>query len=527
MADHGDSPTPDYNGSSVTVIRRIDQAQPAVVYGLLAILLAAVFVPMSLYRLVDGDEGTYLLVSRLVVEGQLPYHDFFYPQMFLLPYVYGGWMKLVGYSWYGARLLSAVFSIALGLLVYRQAARLAGARAWGVLAVVLFTFSSLAFGWYPLIKTFVFPSLLLFAAYAVLSSASRWRWVASGVLIGLATDCRVYLIAVVPAFILELYLTEEDPKRRLMQFARFAIGLALALLPNELFLLIDPRTFVFNIVDNQVIRTDFGLLGWMDQRSGVVEQLLAINSAEGVTSFQFLVIFVLNLVSWVSDALSREWPSLASTTAVSLLLVSLVPTPVYTQYFCIPIPFLLVNAVTFLAKLAREASGPRLRHLFASLTVIYVLVSPFDLYRYTIGGTFVPGITSAAEVVDWRLPTIRAVARAIDREVRADRPVAISLWPGYFVESKASILPGLENHFALMFSDMVTPREVVQFKLMSYAGLAWHVQRHTVDVIVLGNWTSWTANSHRLRSLIVRNGYVMKERIASAEIYTLPPDGRR
>src|SRR6266568_4468439 len=277
MADHGDSPTPDYNGSSVTVIRRIDQAQPAVVYG-----------------------------------------------------------------------------------------------------------------WYPLIKTFVFPSLLLFAAYAVLSSASRWRWVASGFLLGLATDCRVYLIAVVPAFILELYLTEEDPKRRLMQFARFAIGLALALLPNELFLLIDPRTFVFNIVDNQVIRTDFGLLGWMDQRSGVVEQLLAINSAEGVTSFQFLVIFVLNLVSWVSDALSREWPSLASTTAVSLLLVSLVPTPVYTQYFCIPIPFLLVNAVTFLAKLAREASGPRLRHLFASLTVIYVLVSPFDLYRYTIGGTFVP-----------------------------------------------------------------------------------------------------------------------------------------
>ena len=99
--------------------------------------------------------------------------------------------------------------------------------------------------------------------------------------------------------------------------------------------------------------------------------------------------------------------------------------------------------------------------------------------------------------------------------------------PWFLSLTQAVILPGMENHFALMFSDMVTPREVVQFKLMSYAGLAWHVQRHTVDVIVLGNWTSWTANSHRFRSLIVRNGYVMKERIASAEIYTLPPDGRR
>src|SRR5438046_1841324 len=148
----------DYNGG-VTVIGYIDRARPAVVYGWLAVLLAAVFVPMSLFGLVDGDEGTYLLVSRLVIEGQLPYHDFYYPQMFLLPYVYGAWMTLVGYSWYGARVLSAVFSIALGLLVCRQAARLAGARRWGVLAVVLFTFSSLAFGWYPLVKTFVLPTL--------------------------------------------------------------------------------------------------------------------------------------------------------------------------------------------------------------------------------------------------------------------------------------------------------------------------------------------------------------------------------
>src|SRR5947209_12322232 len=73
-----------YNGGGVTG-RRIDHVRPAVIYGLLAILMPAVFVPMSLYRIVDGDEGTYLLVSRLVAEGQLPYHDFFYPQMFLLP----------------------------------------------------------------------------------------------------------------------------------------------------------------------------------------------------------------------------------------------------------------------------------------------------------------------------------------------------------------------------------------------------------------------------------------------------------
>src|SRR5438128_4509766 len=233
----------DDKGGSATVTTRIDQAHPVVVYGLLAILMAAVFVPMSFFRLIDDDEGTYLLVSRLVIEGRLPYHDFFYPQMFLLPYVYGAWMKLVGYSWYGARLLSAVFSVVLGLLVYRQTALVAGARAWGVLAVVLFTFSSLAFGWYLLIKTLVLPTLLLFAAYAILSTSSRWRWLASGLLFGLSVACRVYVIVVAPALVIELYRTERDHRERFMQFTRFATGVVIALLPAELFFLLDPATF--------------------------------------------------------------------------------------------------------------------------------------------------------------------------------------------------------------------------------------------------------------------------------------------
>lgn len=54
-----------------------------------------------------------------------------------------------------------------------------------------------------------------------------------------------------------------------------------------------------------------------------------------------------------------------------------------------------------------------------------------------------------------------------------------------------------------------------------------HFRRHTVDVIVLGNWTNWTFNSQSLRSQIVQNGYVMKGRIANVEICTLPRDGRR
>src|SRR5439155_1100720 len=206
---------------------------------------------------------------------------------------------------------------------------------------------------------------------------------------------------------------------------------------------------------------------------------------------------LVNLASWVSSALTRERPSLAASTGILLILASFVPTPVYTQYFCMPLPFLLVNGIVFLATLIREASSPRLRHVVASLAVVYVIVSPLDLYRYTISGDVVPGVVSKADAVNWRLSTIRAVGRAIDREVQAGRPLAISFWPGYFVETKAAILPGMENHFALMFSGRVTPLQVTQFKLMSYPELAWHLKSHTTDVIVVGNWMGWTPNAPR------------------------------
>lgn len=503
------------------MITRIDQASPAVVYGLLAVLMAAVFVPMSLYRLVDGDEGTYLLVSRLVVEGQLPYHDFFYPQMFLLPYVYGAWMKLVGYSWYGARLLSALFSVVLGLLVASQTARLTGRRAAGLLAGVLFTFSSLAFGWYPLIKTFVLPTLLLFAAYAVLSSGSRLKWVASGLLLGLSVACRVYVIAVIPAFLLEIYLAEEELRPRLMQVARFALGLLIGLLPAELFFLIDPGTFVFNVVGSQIIRTHYGIVSWWDQKTFAPMQLVGIRFAEGTTSIQFLLLFLVNLGAWVSSAVARERLPLASSIAILLMLASFVPTPVYTQYFCMPLPFLLVNAVVFSAALAREASGLRFRHVLATFAAVYVvLLPPYDFHRYTVSGQQVSDIFATEDAFNWRLSAIRAVGQSIDREFRQGRPFVISFWPGYLVETRAAILPGMENHFALMFANRISPTEIARFKLMSYPELGWHLQRHTVDVVVLGHWTD---RRELVRESVVQSGYTLKERIAGAEIYTLPP----
>lgn len=97
-----------------------------VLYVSVILFQAAVFLPMAVFRLVDADEGFYAYAARSVMHGALPYSDFFYTQMPALPYVYGPWSAPWGHSWYAARTLSAVLAVAVGVLLFRHAARRRG-----------------------------------------------------------------------------------------------------------------------------------------------------------------------------------------------------------------------------------------------------------------------------------------------------------------------------------------------------------------------------------------------------------------
>ena len=96
-----------------------------------------IFLTIARYRLIDGDEGFYLMASRLVFEHQLPYRDFFFTQMPLLPYVYGLWMQIAGTTWITGRVLSAIFTTMLGAAMYVHVCKETGRWAAGLVTVML------------------------------------------------------------------------------------------------------------------------------------------------------------------------------------------------------------------------------------------------------------------------------------------------------------------------------------------------------------------------------------------------------
>src|SRR6202167_429663 len=98
---------------------------------------------VALHRFIDGDEGFYLLASRLVLAHKKPYLDFFFLQMPLLPYVYALWMRLTQLSWISARVFAALLTTILGTLLYTHVCRLTKSWVAGLGAALVFASTSL------------------------------------------------------------------------------------------------------------------------------------------------------------------------------------------------------------------------------------------------------------------------------------------------------------------------------------------------------------------------------------------------
>jgi hypothetical protein len=138
----------------------------------------ATWVGVSLYALLslayiilgeaNSDEGWYLYASKLVFSGALPYQDFAYTQMPLMPYIYGV-IQVIRPSLILGRLCSLVFSLGTLAMCVVIAKRCAGKWAGGVTALLLAVFT---FGIYfnAIVKTYSLLSFFFAATLFVLTS---------------------------------------------------------------------------------------------------------------------------------------------------------------------------------------------------------------------------------------------------------------------------------------------------------------------------------------------------------------------
>ncbi len=94
------------------------------------------------YGMLNADEGFYALAAQNVMEGKIPYRDFAYSQMPVLPYLNGMVMKITGYGFVTQRTVNAFWgAVSLVLLIVMGIRNTKYSPVvWGVLAVALSPF---------------------------------------------------------------------------------------------------------------------------------------------------------------------------------------------------------------------------------------------------------------------------------------------------------------------------------------------------------------------------------------------------
>jgi hypothetical protein len=491
----------------------------------LLLLQILFFAFIARHRFVDGDEGFYLLASRLVLMHKKPYLDLFYTQAPLLPYAYALWMKCFEISWASARTFSALLTTLLGVLLYEHVCQ--QTRHWlaGLTAVVMFASSTLVFAWFPVVKTFSLAGLFLFSAYVIVSRLSaaspRWLITAGGLLLGLSVDTRSYLLLIAPVFLWWIF-HNSDARTRLASILWFLGGFTVGIVPCLYLFIPSPHAFLFDNLGFHAIRSNAGLIGmWREKLLAIVMFFLGGPNGNGIQNSILLFISL----GFLFSIRRRTYPRrLAFQIAIVLGIISLLPTPVYLQYFCLCVPFLLVSAVCVVNDFFVLLESRRERLVAAAACVallgIHLGASANDFRKYLVTGDGIPGVRWARNKGDWRLQRVVEVSQAIDQVASPGEMVA-SFWPGYVFQTKATPFPGFESDFGLPISEKLTSEQRARYHILSPAEIESNFAAHVPRIVVLGN-------QNHLMEVVVENtgksslrahGYTLVRSIGDTSLY--------
>jgi len=474
----------------------------------IVLALAVVFLPVAGLRFVDGDEGAYLAAATLVTDGAFPYSDFLYTQMPLLPYVYGVWTAALGEDWFVARLLSVIFAVALGALLFRHLSARFG-RSLGLLGLLLYASTSLVLVWYVTVKTYAFTALLVFGAYVLVERSRRIGlgvWAVAGLLLGLAVDTRLLLLGAVAPFAWAAFRASD----RLRSLAALGAGFLLGLIPSLLLLANDPDRFLFGNLWYHGSRSSEGLIGDFEQKASVVANLLGI-ATDVRPHPQFLLLGLAALGAGISTYVLRRRLPFALTIAAFLVLVSLAPTPTYAQYVCIAVPFLVVGVIELAAVLRSkiDAGGERaVKAVLVAGVATYVLLGAADVYRFT------------ARNPENRIGAVQDVATLVAANTRPGEEV-VTGWPGYLFGSSAIPAAGLENDFAPHEASFLSAEKAHRYRMATVADVAAMIRTHRTRLVVAKTWENNLPPVADFEGEARRSGYRLLAEVNTVKVFAL------
>jgi hypothetical protein len=192
----------------------------------------------------NADEGYYAIAARNVMRGLVPYRDFAYTQMPILPYFNGALMRLLGYRLITQRIVNAMWGgLTLAVILWTVRHRL---RRWepALLSVFVVAASPHFVAMQAIGKSYALAGFFLTLSYSAVywRGSRKLRLVAFATFGTLAIGCRLNLL--LPFMVAALALVLESPRgpRRILMTSGVALVPLVVLSP---FVLMAPQQFAF------------------------------------------------------------------------------------------------------------------------------------------------------------------------------------------------------------------------------------------------------------------------------------------
>lgn len=434
------------------------------------------FIIFASQRLVAQDEGFYLFAAKLISEGNLPYLDFFYPQAPLLPFVYGIFFKILGPDLLTARIITALISATLGLLIFIHIKKNHDLSI-AVIAVILFTLSNFVLANLLVVQTYALSVILLFLSYLFFTNKC---YLLSALILGLCIQTRLTFAIILPIYLVYLFLDYRKQQIAKSDICKFCLVFLLSLLPSLYFILLDASSFWFNNIGYHQLRTTLSPEDSWDNKLTVLKVIFGLKDSVKFSAWQLPLLIYIFIITVVAQLIWSKRLQLSSAMIFGLLLIHLLPEPTYVQYFVVLIPFLIIN----LAELTIYLHSKKIILPFLTLfSLVYLWDYPEDYQRYTKTGNGVIGIMNQENAEHWSIDNIQKIIA--ETKVKCNpQKLAWSYWPGYLLSSNCQVYPGSENHFSYLVVPKLTKEQKEKYHLANLTEINDLIQAGAMDLII-------------------------------------------
>ncbi|MFH2048573.1 MAG: hypothetical protein ABIJ12_03915, partial [bacterium] len=435
-------------------------------------------------RLVDGDEGFYLIAAQEVWNGRTLYLDFFYPQMPYLPYFFS---LISGHGFttlFIARLIGAVFSLFTIILFTRIVCKITVNNSVRTALLFLYAFNALIIIWHPTAKTYMFTDFFLMFSFLsflyYLQTKSTKMLIATAISIALAVNFRSVFAPLIIFYAVLFFFNSNTNK--IKNITTFLISVIVVSIPTIYLMILSPDHFFFDNFGFHTMRAD-----WMTIGDGLANRLITIGKI--IVNPQIVVILLV-LISYqlckrksvdknISNFKWYQSPSkLAGIMAVIITFIYLLPKPILQQYFLQVIPFALFASIKGLEFFFSESKMKFWNKSRNSITKTAFTVYILGILPYIF--VFILGVRE--QDGSQNLRNMHQMCSYIQKE--STSKLILAEWPAIPLLAEVSNLDGLE-FLGFEFPLPLTPEESRKYHLALDNEIRDNIVKHKPDFIIV------------------------------------------